>query len=63
MQQVAEDGYPIIHWHDETGQQVTEAIEEIPILPALIQNIENEIVSLFSLLAPILLPYNRANQD
>jgi hypothetical protein len=56
MQQVAEDGYPIIHWHDETGQQVTEAIEEIPILPALIQNIENEIVSLFILLAPILLP-------
>jgi hypothetical protein len=57
MQQVAKDIYPIIEWHDEIMQQITEAIEKIPILPDLIEQIENEVnVFVFSLLAPIVVP-------
>ncbi|KAE9368434.1 Het-C-domain-containing protein [Stipitochalara longipes BDJ] len=57
MQQVAKEIYPIIQWHDEIMQSITEAIENIPILPDLIENIENEInVFVFSLLAPFVVP-------
>lgn len=57
MQEVAKDIYPIIQWHDETMQQIREAIEKIPILPDLIENIEEQInIFVFSLLAPFVLP-------
>jgi hypothetical protein len=57
MQQVSKEIYPIIQWHDEIMQQITEAIEKIPILPDLIEQIENEInVFVFSLLAPFVVP-------
>ena len=57
MQQVAKEIYPIIEWHDHLMQQITEAIEKIPVLPALIENIENQVnVFVFSLLAPIVVP-------
>ncbi|KAB8304881.1 hypothetical protein EYC80_004211 [Monilinia laxa] len=57
MQQVAKEIYPIIQWHDEVMQQIREAIEKIPILPNLIENIEEQInIFVFSLLAPFVLP-------
>lgn len=57
MQQVAKEIYPIIQWHDEIMQSITEAIEKIPVLPDLIENIENEInIFVFSLLAPFVVP-------
>ncbi|TGO44030.1 hypothetical protein BOTNAR_0995g00020 [Botryotinia narcissicola] len=57
MQQVAKEIYPIIQWHDETMQSIREAIEKIPILPDLIENIEEQInIFVFSLLAPFVLP-------
>jgi hypothetical protein len=57
MQQVAKEIYPIIQWHDEIMQSITEAIEKIPVLPDLIENIENEInIFVFSLLAPFIVP-------
>ncbi|KAA8575573.1 hypothetical protein EYC84_004712 [Monilinia fructicola] len=57
MQQVAKEIYPIIQWHDEIMQQIREAIEKIPILPDLIENIEEQInIFVFSLLAPFVLP-------
>jgi hypothetical protein len=57
MQQVSKEIYPIIQWHDEIMQQITEAIDKIPILPDLIEQIENEInVFVFSLLAPFVVP-------
>ena len=40
MQATAKEIYPIIQWHDEIMLQITEAIEKIPILPALIEQIE-----------------------
>ncbi|KAL6252659.1 hypothetical protein RBB50_000378 [Rhinocladiella similis] len=49
--------YPIIEWHDEIMQSITETIEKIPILPDLIENIQDEINKfVFSLLAPYVVP-------
>lgn len=49
--------YPIIEWHDEVMQSITETIEKIPILPDLIESLQEEINKfVFSLLAPYLLP-------
>jgi len=32
--------YPILEWHDEIMQSITEAIEKIPVLPALIEQLQ-----------------------
>lgn len=49
--------YPIIEWHDEVMQSITETIENIPILPDLIESVQEEVNKfVFSLLAPYLLP-------
>ncbi|KPI38738.1 uncharacterized protein AB675_5786 [Cyphellophora attinorum] len=51
---------PIIQWHDEVMQGLTETIENIPILPDLIENVQDEINKfVFSLLAPYVLPVIR----
>jgi len=57
MQQVAQQIFPIIEWHDEVMQSITEKIEQIPILPDLIENLEEQLnVFVFSLIAPFVLP-------
>lgn len=49
--------YPIIQWHDEILQSITETIEKIPILPDLIEQIQDAINKfVFSLLAPYVVP-------
>jgi hypothetical protein len=49
--------YPIMEFHDEIMQSIQEFIEKIPILPDLIEDIQNQItVFVFSLLAPYVLP-------
>lgn len=49
--------YPILEWHDEVMQGITETIEKIPILPDLIENIQEQInIFVFSLIAPFMLP-------
>ena len=40
LNQIQKEIYPIIEWHDEMMQSITEAIEKIPILPTLIEQIE-----------------------
>ncbi|RMZ80217.1 hypothetical protein DV737_g3097, partial [Chaetothyriales sp. CBS 132003] len=48
---------PIIQWHDEVIQSITTTIEKIPILPDLVESIQDQINKLvFSLLAPYVLP-------
>lgn len=52
--------YPIIEWHDEIMQSITETIEKIPILPDLIEQIQEEINKfVFTLLAPYVVPIIR----
>lgn len=46
-----------MQWHDEVMQQITEAIEKIPVLPELIEQVTEQInVFVFSLLAPFVVP-------
>lgn len=57
LQEVSKQIYPILEWHDEIMQSITEAIEKIPVLPDLIEQIQDQVnIFVFSLLAPFVLP-------
>ncbi|KAG9248498.1 heterokaryon incompatibility protein Het-C-domain-containing protein [Calycina marina] len=57
MQELVKQIFPIIEWHDEVMLSITEAIESIPVLPDLIEQVEGEVTKfVFSLLAPFILP-------
>lgn len=57
MQDVAKEIYPIIAWHDEVMLSITETIEKIPVLPDLIEQVEEQVnIFVFSLLAPLIVP-------
>ncbi|KAL2808531.1 heterokaryon incompatibility protein Het-C-domain-containing protein [Aspergillus granulosus] len=49
--------YPVLEWHDELLKSINEAIEKIPVLPELIEQVQEQItVAVFSILAPYILP-------
>ncbi|PSN66647.1 Het-C-domain-containing protein [Corynespora cassiicola Philippines] len=49
--------YPIMEFHDEIMQSISEFIEKIPVLPELIEQVQEQVnVFVFSLLAPYILP-------
>jgi hypothetical protein len=49
--------YPVLEWHDELLKSINEAIEKIPVLPDLIEQVQEQItVAVFSILAPYILP-------
>ena len=49
--------YPIMEFHDEIMQSISEFIEKIPILPELMEEVQNQVtIFVFSLLAPYVLP-------
>ncbi|KAF2637347.1 Het-C-domain-containing protein [Massarina eburnea CBS 473.64] len=49
--------YPVMEFHDEIMMSIEEFIENIPVLPDLIENIQSQIsIFVFSLLAPFVLP-------
>lgn len=49
--------YPVLEWHDGLLKSINEAIEQIPVLPELIEQIQEQItVFVFSILAPYVLP-------
>ncbi|KAL9125841.1 MAG: hypothetical protein Q9217_005016 [Psora testacea] len=57
LQDVQKQLYPILEWHDEMMQSITEAIEKIPVLPQLIENLQEQLnIFVFSLMAPFVLP-------
>ena len=57
LQEVSKQIYPILEWHDEIMQSITETIEKIPIFPDLIEQLQDEInIFVFTLLAPFVLP-------
>jgi hypothetical protein len=52
--------YPVLEWHDKLLKAINEAIEKIPVLPELIEQIQNEItIFVFSVIAPYVLPIIR----
>lgn len=49
--------YPIMEFHDEIMQSISEFIEKIPLLPELMEEIQSQVtIFVFSLLAPYVLP-------
>lgn len=49
--------YPLLEWHDEVMKSITETIDQIPILPDLIEQLQEQVnVFVFSLLAPYVVP-------
>ncbi|KAJ5558118.1 Heterokaryon incompatibility Het-C [Penicillium sp. DV-2018c] len=57
LENVQKEIYPVLEWHDQLLQKVSEVIEKIPVLPDLIEQIQDEItLFVFSVLAPYVLP-------
>jgi hypothetical protein len=57
IEELVKQIYPIMEFHDEIMQSIQEFIEKIPILPDLIEEVQNQVtVFVFSLLAPYVLP-------
>ena len=57
LQDVSKQIYPILEWHDEIMQSITETIEKIPVLPDLVEKFQEQIsLFVFSLLAPFVVP-------
>jgi hypothetical protein len=57
LENVQKQIYPVLDWHDELLKSINEAIEKIPVLPDLIEQVQDEItVFVFSVLAPYILP-------
>ncbi|KAI9890625.1 MAG: hypothetical protein M1814_003823 [Vezdaea aestivalis] len=60
MQEMSRQIYPILEWHDEIMLSISETIEKIPVLPELIEQVQDQInMFVFSLLAPFVLPIIR----
>lgn len=45
LQEVSKQIYPILQWHDEIMQSITETIEKIPILPDLVEQLQGQAFS------------------
>ncbi|KAK2867846.1 hypothetical protein FQN49_003409 [Arthroderma sp. PD_2] len=57
LQDVTRQVYPVLEWHDNLMKSINEAIENIPILPELLEQIQEQInVFVFSVIAPFVLP-------
>jgi len=57
MGELVKQIYPIMEFHDEIMQSISAFIENIPILPEIIEQIQEQVtIFVFSLLAPYVLP-------
>ncbi|KAL4917056.1 heterokaryon incompatibility protein Het-C-domain-containing protein [Aspergillus aurantiobrunneus] len=49
--------YPVLEWHDDLLKSINQAIETIPVIPELIEQLSEQItVAVFAILAPYVLP-------
>lgn len=57
INEISKQIYPILEFHDNIVKSISEAIEKIPVLPDLIEEVQNQVsLFVFSLLAPFILP-------
>ncbi|CAK7275464.1 hypothetical protein SEPCBS57363_006696 [Sporothrix epigloea] len=57
IQNIFKQIMPAIEFHDEILQKITEAIEEIPVLPQLVEQLEDQLsIFVFSIIAPFVVP-------
>ncbi|GIJ91592.1 hypothetical protein Asppvi_010560 [Aspergillus pseudoviridinutans] len=60
LDDVQQQIYPVLEWHDELIKSINRAIEKIPVLPELIEQLQEQInIFVFSILAPYILPIIR----
>lgn len=60
MNDVHKQMYPLLEWHDNLMKSINEAIENLPVLPDLIEQVQEQItVFVFSVMAPYVLPIIR----
>ncbi|OJD22728.1 hypothetical protein ACJ73_05920 [Blastomyces percursus] len=60
MNDVHQQMYPLLEWHDNLMKSINEAIDKIPVLPELIEQVQEQItVFVFSVMAPYVLPIIR----
>ena len=60
VEQLSKQIYPILEFHDNIIKNISEAIDKIPILPDLIEQLQEQVnVFVFSLIAPFILPIVR----
>lgn len=57
INQIMKEIYPIIEFHDNIMQSISNAIDKIPVLPDLIEQLQDQVnLFVFSLLAPYIMP-------
>ncbi|PPJ51643.1 hypothetical protein CBER1_08819 [Cercospora berteroae] len=57
MEEITKQIYPLMEFHDSLVMQISEAIEKIPVLPDLIEQVQNQVtIFVFSLMAPFVVP-------
>jgi len=57
LDEITRQIYPILQFHDEIMQNITETVDKIPVLPELIEEIQSQIqLFVFGLLSPIMTP-------
>lgn len=57
IQQVFAQVKPAIEFHDELLQSISEAIDKIPVLPKIIEQLEEQLsIFVFSIIAPFIIP-------
>jgi hypothetical protein len=57
VDEIVKQIYPIMEFHDEIMQDISKFIEEIPLLPELLEQLQEQVnIFVFSLLAPYVLP-------
>lgn len=60
VQQIFAQIMPAIEFHDELLQGISEAVEKIPVLPKIIEQLEEQLsVYVFSIIAPFVVPVIR----
>lgn len=57
MEEISKQIYPLMEFHDNLVMQISEAIDKIPVLPDLIEEVQNQVsIFVFSLMAPLVVP-------
>lgn len=57
MEQITKQIYPLFEFHDNIIMSISETIDKIPILPDIIEQVQEQVsIFVFSLMAPIVMP-------
>jgi hypothetical protein len=56
-EEITKQIYPVLEFHDDIMRSISEAIENIPVLPELLENLQEQLsIFCFSVIAPFILP-------